>query len=327
MNPIYLENKKWILACDSGGSKTVLRLLDTEGNTLSRGRCGGVASLKAGMLPVEEELRKGIASLDRKITPDNVQLIYLSLGGPNTEEVYHILTTCLTGNIKTVVEREASGDMMLAAGSCYSCSGAILVGTGSVAVGVRGGKRVFAGGWGPLLDDLGSGGNLGLSALKYFLLSVDGRKPRSEAIARIFSFLTEGVDPETFTGRMELKMRANALSRKDLASLAPEIFSGAEQGDPILCALIRESAHFIGEMACAVTDPEQKEKRILACGGLFQAGESFRKMCAESFRQKCPDGELIFAHGSTLCGFAAVRALTLCGITDSSIHNKQLEDF
>ena len=136
-----------------------------------------------------------------------------------------------------------------------------------------------------------------------------------------------GVDPETFTGRMELKMRANALSRKDLASLAPEIFSGAEQGDPILCALIRESAHFIGEMACAVTDPEQKEKRILACGGLFQAGESFRKMCAESFRQKCPDGELIFAHGSTLCGFAAVRALTLCGITDSSIHNKQLEDF
>lgn len=323
MKIICPEEKKRILACDSGGSKTVLRLLDTQGNTLCQSRCGGVASLKAGMLPVEDELKKGLAQLDA-FQPEDLLLGYLSLGGPNTGEVSGILSRLL-GGAKVVVEREASGDMMLTAASFYDSKAAILVGTGSVAVGFRNGKRVFSGGWGPLLDDMGSGGNLGLSALKYFLFAVDGRVPVSPGADAVFSFLKQGLDLEIFAERMELKTRANALTRKELASFVPEIFAQAEKGDEVLSTLIRESAYGIAQMAYAVTDPSLKEKKILACGGMFQAGEEFRRSCDRFLAELCPGAEFVFARPDSMTDFAAVRALTLCGITDHLIHKKQLE--
>jgi len=254
-----MNSDKIYLAADSGGSKTIWSLISENGDEISVCRTDGMASVRPGMIPVEETVRKASEMLG--IVPSG---IYLSLGGPNVDEIETALESVWAG-IPVIVEREATGNAVLYAAGFIGCKSVVMCGTGSVAVGDTKDGRKYSGGWGPAYGDGGSGGGLGSEALRIFLRSVDGFEDIGK-VGELFSELTDGLDISEFSGRMKLKERAVNMSRRDLASLAPEIYTLAEQGDDVAQSLYSKAAEEIVLMANAVSDSGS----VLLCGGFFK---------------------------------------------------------
>lgn len=267
------------LVADSGGSKTIWVLLTERGETVCEFRTEGVAAVKEGILPVDEIVGKAARMLKAYDMP---QAVFLSLGGPNVEEVDGVLRKYWK-DIPVKVEREANGKAILFAASYLGCSAVVMCGTGSTAVGDTKEGRVFSGGWGPVYGDGGSGGGLGSTALRLYLRHVDGMEDAG-AIVSLFDHLANGIDISEFNGRMELKTRALNMSRRELAALAPQIYALAEEGDSTAGRLYEEAAQEIAMLAAAVSD-DRADATVLLCGGFFAVGPEFVTTCRNKFRQ------------------------------------------
>ncbi len=264
-------SERYFLAGDSGGSKTDWIVFDRQGGVRATCRTSGLAALNPGMLDLAAAARE-----IREAVGDNISRIYLSLGGPNVQEVRELLA-CIFPDRVIEVEREANGNMILHAAGYLNCRAAIMIGTGSTAVGEVRGQRLYSGGWGPVYGDDGAGGGVGTQALRGYLRSLDGMADCGR-IGELFGHLSVGLDIQTFAGRMELKSRANAMSRRELAALAPALYELAEAGDRTSLELFETAAREAAGLAAAVTSPDEPDG-ILGCGGFFRQGVKFRERC------------------------------------------------
>lgn len=275
-----MEKSKIFLSADSGGSKTLWILLSDKGDKICEYKTAGLGAIKEGILPVLETVKEAGKYLEQFGEIDGV---YLSLGGPNTDEVYDALKK-VWKNINVKVVREAKGEAILHGASFLGCQSALLCGTGSTAVGLKGGRKCFAGGWGPIYGDGGSGGGLGSDALKAYLRSVDGFLDIGK-VKTLFSHLEEGLDIKVFEERMELKKRAVEMSRRDVAALAPDIYTLMEEGDSFATKLYSNAAEEVAFMADAVCDNNENAK-VLICGGFLKNKPLFFEMCKKAFAKK-----------------------------------------
>lgn len=275
-----MKKAQLYLAADSGGSKTLWVLMDAEGNEIVRCRTKGLASVKEGEPQVALSVREAAELMGSYAPPKR---IFLSLGGPNVEEV-RLLLQRFFGSTSVCVEREARGDAILAAAKHLGCSAVVMCGTGSVAVGNTANGRKYAGGWGPVYGDGGSGGGLGSEALKLFLRSLDGH-PFTEGMKELFLFLGKDSQGEDFESRMELKAKALNTSRRDLAALAPKIYRLAEEGDPVAIALYESAAKEIAALALRVSE-DRLESSVVLCGGFFIQKPLLLALCQKHFSEK-----------------------------------------
>ena len=113
-----MDKEMLYLAADSGGSKTIWVLLTEHGETICEFRTEGIAAVKEGILPVDEIVGKAAKILKAYSMP---QAVFLSLGGPNVEEVEGALRKYWK-DIPVKVEREANGKAILFAASYFGCS-------------------------------------------------------------------------------------------------------------------------------------------------------------------------------------------------------------
>lgn len=265
--------EKLYLAADSGGSKTKWILCENFGKRISEFETAGLGATGDGILPVKTEIAKAYEHFK---SYTDIGGIFLSLGGANTQEVREALEY-FWHNTPVKVEREACGDAILAGASFLGASAVVMCGTGSVAVGNTKKGRVFCGGWGPVYGDGGSGGGIGSEALKLYLRYTDGLCNIGR-LAELFKALENGLDLSDFYQRMELKRRALALSRRELASLAPKIYDLAREGDSTCMELYDKAATEIALMADRVSD---EGGRILLCGGFFANKPDFTELCGQ----------------------------------------------
>lgn len=272
-----MEKHVAYLAADAGGSKTTWVLLNNTGEKIAECLTEGLGAARAGILPVRETVEKAAEALSQYGIPAG---IFLSLGGPNVEEVREALENAWPG-VAVTVEREACGDAILYAASFLGCSAVVMCGTGSTAVGDTDDGRRFCGGWGPIYGDGGSGGGMGSDALKLFLRSLDGQE-ECNGIASLFNDLTKDLAIEVFAERMEVKTRALNMSRRELAALAPKIYTLAEQGDQTALNLYRKAAEEIASMSISVST-DRPDFRILLCGGFFKNKPMLMDECKKIF--------------------------------------------
>lgn len=270
-------NDKIYLAIDSGGSKTLWRCVDNCGNIIGEIKTEGMGAINAGILPVYDITRQASLEINKLGVPAG---IYVSLGGPNTDEVCSALKS-VWSDIDIIVEREANGNAILEAAKFLNCSSVVMCGTGSTAVGEKIGIRAYAGGWGPIYGDGGSCGGLGSDALKIFLKSLDSKEDVG-LLSGVFTSLTEGLDIRNFPKRMELKRRALALSRRELAALAPKIYELADMNDKYSLMLYEKAAEEVSLMASAVCDNDEN-KKVLLCGGFFKNKPNLLAKCYDEF--------------------------------------------
>lgn len=298
--------EKMYLAADSGGSKTLWRLVDDSANVISEFTTMGLGAVEKGVLPVAEEIEKAymILSEYREISG-----IFMSLGGANTAEIEEELKKQWKDE-KIKVEREASGDAVLFGASFLGASSAVMCGTGSVAVGNTRSGRKFCGGWGPIYGDGGSGTGVGTDAVKLYLRSIDGLCEAGR-LTELFADKESGLDISDFYGRMELKKRIISMSRREIAALAPKIYLLSLKGDKVCLELYRKAAREIAIMANSVSDEGGK---ILLCGGFFANKPEFLDMCRDEFSKLCKSLEMIYDVNFSPIVSSVLAVLKLCGI-------------
>ncbi|MBC5785690.1 ATPase [Ramlibacter sp. USB13] len=125
--------------------------------------------------------------------------------------------------------------------------GAILIaGTGSIAEALRAdGSRATVGGWGFRVDDEGSGGWLGLQAVRHGLAAFDGRANTSPLARRVWMHC--GDERET------LQEWCGSAGQFEFAQLARAVFE-CEESDPVASRLLAQATSALEELALAI-DP------------------------------------------------------------------------
>jgi len=125
--------------------------------------------------------------------------------------------------------------------------GAILIaGTGSIAEALRAdGSRATVGGWGFRVDDEGSGGWLGLQAVRHGLAAFDGRANPSPLARRVWMHCGDE--------REALQEWCGSAGQFEFAQLARAVFE-CEEGDPVASRLLAQATSALEELALAI-DP------------------------------------------------------------------------
>ncbi len=145
-----------------------------------------------------------------------------------------------------VLEAETDSFTMLLGAHGAQPGAIVIAGTGSIAESLRpDGSRATVGGWGFRVDDEGSGGWLGLQAVRHGLAAFDGRANASPLARRVWMHC--GDERET------LQAWCSASGQFEYAQLARAVFD-CESTDPVAAALLQQAVVALEDLALAV-DP------------------------------------------------------------------------
>ncbi len=188
-------------------------------------------------------------------------------------------------------------------------TGCILIaGTGSICTGItEDGKTARAGGWGHLIDDVGSGYALGRDALTAVVRAQDGRGAKT-----VLTDLVQKAWKVENIGQLIAETYSTA-DKSHIASLSPLVEQAGRQGDVKALAIIEENAVELTELAAAVyRQLGKKELGISLLGGLLShetlLREKFiRELAVRLPQMKVKDPDMDAAAGAALWAFRMMQ--------------------
>jgi N-acetylglucosamine kinase-like BadF-type ATPase len=189
---------------------------------------------------------------------------------------------------------------------------ALIVGTGSSCYGRRAdGRARQVGGWGSLLDDVGSATWLGTRAMTAAARAFDGRGPAT--------VLEGAVRDALQLSEMRAMLRAvdaDGLSRTRRAGLARLVTEAARAGDPVADALLAEGAEALAECveaAVRVLEWDAPPLEVVATGGLA-SDPDYGARIERAILRRVPFARVIAPRYENVVG-AALLALELAGVS------------
>jgi N-acetylglucosamine kinase-like BadF-type ATPase len=203
----------------------------------------------------------------------------------------------------------------LAGGLCLAPGVVIVAGTGSVAFGVdRDGNRARCGGWGPLLDDEGSGYAIGREVLRAAMRAHDGRGPATalaDAVLARFALTTLAA----------LKQAVRGVGVDEVAAVAPLAFAAARAGDAEALRILRRAGGDLATMIGAVARAlgwASSTFPLITVGGVFEAGDLITSPMIEALRAAGVRAEPRAAALPPELG-AALLAARACGLDAAAL--------
>lgn len=169
------------------------------------------------------------------------------------------------------------------------------------------GKTARAGGWGHLIDDVGSGYALGRDALTAVVRAQDGRGAKT-----VLTDLVQKAWKVENIGQLIAETYSTA-DKSHIASLSPLVEQAGRQGDVKALAIIEENAVELTELAAAVyRQLGKKELGISLMGGLLShetlLREKFiRELAVRLPQMKVKDPDMDAAAGAALWAFRMMQ--------------------
>jgi len=234
--PPLTAGTRFVLGVDGGGSKTMalVAALDESGKMSIRGRGrGGPSNLRlSGKEQSLHSLDQAIdgALADAGIPGRCLDYAVLALAGSTSPDVQQDVTNWADNrHLSAGLEVVHDAMPVLAHGTADGWGIALIVGTGSVAVGFdRHGKSVTKGGWGHWFGDKGSGYYLGDMALAAVAEASDDIGPQTMLSELVLERLGTK-DP-----RSMLKEVSDSVdTRRAVAELAPIVLDAAARQDRV----------------------------------------------------------------------------------------------
>lgn len=299
------------LAIDGGKSHSAVALF-VDGERCAEGRGPGLAhiaepdaeqAIAASLMRALAALRDGggvafaAPGSDAAEVPDAVCLGLTGVQAPseNATRVLEIVrrvtgarTACVTSDVVTTF----CGSLGLGPGAV------VAAGTGAIALGVSAdGVTGRVDGWGYLLDDAGSGFQIGQRGLRSALRQIDGRGG-SPALARL---ATERFGP---VFRLTSAIYGADRPPETVASFARAVAEAAHGGDPEARAIWRDAGIALADCVSAAWRGVAGDTpgRISWNGGLFAAGDLLRSAFGERLADVLPGGRLVPPSGDALDG-------------------------
>ncbi len=253
-------DKVFLLGIDGGGTKTHLILANPDGSVLRELFADCTNPIDIGLEGAKKILKEAIYKLCGDI-PFSSVVCFAGIAGGTSAEMKKGLGDFFAEFGFMAVENDSDNKNIIAAGLGESDGITLILGTGVYSFLQKDGKHSITGGKGYLLDNGGSGYNIGRDALATYFREKDGLISPTEITREIES--SGEADAQTLLGKVY------AGGKKYIASFCRFAYSAAEHGDEAAIDIIRrnmeEAAQFV--LANAKKLPQKSIPLVLA-GGL-----------------------------------------------------------
>ncbi len=273
---------------DGGASKTRAAIISASGAVLA---ISMVRSASAYHREPEEAAAIVVSAVREALAlarvSDPVAVLGAGLAGADDRAVHARLTRALAeAELAQAVFVDHDAAAALAGGTALAPGAVIISGTGSIAFGWdSGGRRARAGGWGPLLDDEGSGYAVGRAALRAAMRAFDGRG----AATALEATVRERFGLSTLAA---LKVAVRGIGIDEIASIAPLAVKAAATGDPVAAGILARAGERLAAMVAAVARAlgwQRAPFPLVRVGGMFEAGDAITEPMTQALRAlTCP---------------------------------------
>lgn len=289
---------EFLIGIDGGGSGTRALVQHVRGEAIGTGTAGPSAlgqGIPQAWRNVVEAVQRGFAAAGWAVPSWDRCALVAGLSG-----VSHApWRDAFLGQDPGFAHLDAETDSFtMLMGAHGGRPGAIVIaGTGSIAEALRAdGSRATVGGWGFRVDDEGSGGWLGLQAVRHGLAALDGRVNISPLARRVWMHCGDEREP--------LQSWCAGSGQFEYAQLAPAVFD-CETSDPVAARFLQEATSALEDLALAI-DP---------CGRLPLAvsgsiGERLAPRMRPALRGRLATAQAGAAEGALMLARRALRRAT-----------------
>ena len=276
---------KYFLGIDGGGTKTRAMLCDELMNIVCSAEGKGINYRAIGISAARNNLKDLIAALmnrtDVQIYSTFVGCAALSCRG--TEEETNALCKGVIPSARIVMDSDVY--IALQAMEQNGPAALAICGTGSMAAARNDdGVIQYAGGWGYLLGDEGSGYAIALDGIRAALRGYEGSGPATEltcAVKKAFGILKmDGIVDIVYSERF---------SPEIIARFAPVVFSLAQQNDETARHIITQNARSFGDTVNSLLKHIPSNTPLGLWGGLFQHQPYYRRVFSAYIQDTFPD--------------------------------------
>ena len=262
------------MGVDGGGTRTRAVVLDGE-RVLGEGTSGPSNPLRVGVANGAAAIREAIdkACSAALIDRDDLVAAGIGLAGVRRKDIRTRMRDVLieTLAIKNI-ELMTDGDIALYGATDGAPGIVVISGTGSICVGVnRQGKHVFAGGWGPVAGDEGSGSWIARRALQAVAQATDERGPTTTLTQAACEYFQVAAPNDLATA-----IYAPTVTNDRIAGFSKLVIETARAGDTVARNILAEAGRELGKAAVTVIrrlKMEPERFQVAFVGGVFAAGE------------------------------------------------------
>lgn len=309
-------NSLVVAGVDGGGTHTRIALLRADGHVLGvgEGPSGnlhdvGRARLADHMATAWREAWRAAGGTPRPVEAAFLAMASVGLAKDRAEVLDVALSLGLAPPERTRVDIDLAA--ALAGGLAGGPGIALIVGTGSSCYGRRPDGRAWqVGGWGSMLDDVGSATWLGTRAMTAAARSYDGRGPTTVLQERV----REALGVSEMRGMLRA-VDADGLSRARRAELAKLVTAAARDGDAHAKTLLDQGADALAECveaAARVLEWTTPPLEVVATGGLA-SDPDYGALIRAAILRRVPFATVVAPRIENVLG-AAVLALGLAGV-------------
>jgi N-acetylmuramic acid 6-phosphate etherase len=293
------------MGVDGGGSKTSAVIINEKGIELGRSKCGASNYHLTGIEHLEILLKEVMqaAAKDAEIELSQISAVFWALAGagrPAEAKKLERLRANMLPNIPGGVVTDALAALV---GGIGTRKGVVLIsGTGAIAYGENGsGKIARAGGWGHALD-YGSGYSIAQEALRAIVAAEDGR----DLPTSLYKKMQESLGIQN-TDELVNWLYAPDRQVAEIALLAPQVLSSAEEGDLLATEILLHAAESLARSVATVSRRlgfEGKTFPLVLSGGLLSNSEFYRRLVSQAIRTKVPYAQPQLAEADAAVGAA-----------------------
>jgi N-acetylglucosamine kinase-like BadF-type ATPase len=278
--------RKLVAGVDGGGTKTRAVILDGD-RVLGEGSAGPSNPLRVGIANGASAIRDAIdkACASALIHRDDLVAAGIGLAGVRRKDIRTRMRDVLVETLGIEnVELTTDGDVALYGATDGKPGIVVISGTGSISVGEnRHGKHVFAGGWGPVAGDEGSGSWIARRALQAVAQATDERGPKTSlSQAACDYFQVAGPDD------LATAIYAPSVTNDRIAGFSKDVIEKARAGDEVARRILAEAGKELGKAAVTVIRKLKMENdrfQVTFLGGVFGAGELVTKPLREEIER------------------------------------------
>jgi len=290
-----MNNTSYVIGVDGGGTSTVARLADLQGNIISVVKAGPSNLQTYGPEKCAETLTDAITEVisKSKSTLNSVQLVVYGTAGAGRKADQERLHSAIQSRWDGLPHKPKSlvvvsdADIALEAAHGGEPGIIIIAGTGSIIYG-RDTDNTFkrSGGWGPIIGDPGSGTAIGLEALRITAKTIDGCIEAGDLVKLIAE--------DTGITSQESMIQKVYRDKIPPSSIAPLVFKAADNGDKYAIDIIKKGADdLVNMLECGI-------KRfsftgaipISFVGGLLQSDTQYPDIVSKIIKEKIPLAEI-----------------------------------
>lgn len=256
--------KDIFIGVDGGGTKSKIRIEDSEGHLLAQALAGSAnirLSTDIAWQSIYQGLQEAFKSLHLSLDDPHTRF-HLGLGLAGVE----MIEAC-----RHFLQKPHSfTTLQLISDAHAACLGAhtgkdgaiIIVGTGIVGYQIEGNHHFKSSGWGFPVDDEGSGAWLGLEAARLTCHWLDHRSEVSPLVEDIFAFFNK--DIEQFTHWV------SEAHSSEFAKLAPIVINHSQQQEVTALRLMKKAAHAVEQIGLSLAKMSANKKLLpySLCGGI-----------------------------------------------------------